>query len=150
MLFPHMFALYCQSLDKTVRYWHAVYIVCMWYLRVWPNKSSEFDVLFLFCFIFLLIAVWDMSTIAGYTPQDNRGDFGPISPLPTILGNVSIILVVLKIILFDFPVVWGVLRVTDSARKRTAEAPRCWIFTIRNPDVWREPWGHHTLQEQKS
>ncbi len=85
----HTFALYCQSLDKTVRYWHAVYIVCMWYLRVWSNKSSEFDVLFLFCFIFLLIAVWDMSTSAGYTPQDNRGDFGPISPLPTILGIMS-------------------------------------------------------------
>ncbi len=36
---------------------------------------------------------------AGYTPQDNRADFGRISPLPTILGNVPIILVVLKIIL---------------------------------------------------
>ncbi len=36
---------------------------------------------------------------AGYTPQDNRADFGPISPLRTILGNVPIILVVLKIIL---------------------------------------------------
>ncbi len=33
---------------------------------------------------------------AGYTPQDNRADFGPISPLPTILGNVPIILVLLK------------------------------------------------------
>ncbi len=42
---------------------------------------------------------------AGYTPQDNRADFGPISPLPTILGNVSIILVDIKIILSDFPVV---------------------------------------------
>ncbi len=54
---------------------------------------------------------------AGYTPQDNRADFGPISPLPTILGNVSIILVGLKIILSDFPVVWGVLRVSESAWK---------------------------------
>ncbi len=36
---------------------------------------------------------------AGYTPQDNRADFGPISPLPTILGNVPIIILVLKIIL---------------------------------------------------
>ncbi len=42
---------------------------------------------------------------AGYTPQDNRADFGTISPLPTILDNVLIILVVLKIILSDFPVV---------------------------------------------
>ncbi len=42
---------------------------------------------------------------------------GLISPLPTILGNVPIILVVLKIILSDFPVVCGVLRVTESARK---------------------------------
>ncbi len=42
---------------------------------------------------------------AGHTPQDNRADFGTISPLPTILGNVPIILVVLKIILSDFPVV---------------------------------------------
>ncbi len=36
---------------------------------------------------------------AGYTPQDNRADFGTITPLPTILGNVLIILVALKIIL---------------------------------------------------
>ncbi len=28
---------------------------------------------------------------AVYTPQDNRADFGPISPHPTILGNVPII-----------------------------------------------------------
>ncbi len=80
---------------------------------------------------------------AGYTPQDNRADFEPISPLPTILGNVPIILVVL-----DFPVVWGVLRVTESARKNVGGAPianrkysTCWIFTIRNPDVWGEPRG---------
>ncbi len=46
---------------------------------------------------------------AGYTPRDNQADFGLISPFPTILGNVPIILVVLKIILSDFPVVWGVL-----------------------------------------
>ncbi len=52
---------------------------------------------------------------AGYTPQDNRTDVGPISPLPAILGNVPIILVDLKIILSDFSVVWGVLRVTESA-----------------------------------
>ncbi len=42
---------------------------------------------------------------AGYTPQDNRADFGPISPLPTILGNIPIILVDLKIIFSDFSVV---------------------------------------------
>ncbi len=40
---------------------------------------------------------------AGYTPEDNRADFGAISPLPTILGNVPIISVDLKIILSDFP-----------------------------------------------
>ncbi len=85
---------------------------------------------------------------AGYTPQDNRADFWPISPLPTILGNVPIILVDLKIILSDFPVVWGVLRVTESARKNVGGASianhkysTCWIFTIRNPDVWGEPRG---------
>ncbi len=42
---------------------------------------------------------------AEYTPQDNWADFGPISPLPTILGNVPVILVVLNMILSDFPVV---------------------------------------------
>ncbi len=62
-------------------------------------------------------------TNAGYTPQDNRADFGPISPLPTILGNVPINLVVLKIILSDFPVVWGVIRVTESAQKNVGGAP---------------------------
>lgn len=42
---------------------------------------------------------------AGYTPQDNRADnFGQISPLPTVLGNVPIISMVLQIILPDFPV----------------------------------------------
>ncbi len=40
--------------------------------------------------------------LGGYTAQDNRADFGPISPLLTILGNVPIILVDLKIILSDF------------------------------------------------
>ncbi len=44
-------------------------------------------------------------TNAGYKSQDNRADFGPISPLQTILGNVPIILVVLKIILSDVHVV---------------------------------------------
>ncbi len=54
---------------------------------------------------------------AGYTPQDNQADFRLISPLPTILVNVPNILVVLKFILSDFSVVWGVLSVTESARK---------------------------------
>ncbi len=27
---------------------------------------------------------------AGYTPQDNQADLGPISSRPTILGNVPI------------------------------------------------------------
>ncbi len=58
---------------------------------------------------------------AGYTPQDNRADFGTISPLPPILGNVPIILVVLKSILSDFTVLWGVLRVTESARKNVRD-----------------------------
>ncbi len=57
------------------------------------------------------------SANAGYTPQDNRADFGPISPLSTILGNVPIILVDLKMILSDCPVVGGVLRVTGSTQK---------------------------------
>ncbi len=90
---------------------------------------------------------------AGYTPQDNRADFGPISPLPTILGNVPIILVVLKMILSDFPVVWGVLRVIESAWKNVGGAPianrkysTCCIFTIRNPDVWGgTPRTPHTI-----
>ncbi len=67
---------------------------------------------------------------AGYTPQDNRADFGPISPHPTIPGNVPIILVVLKIKLSDFPVVWGVLRVTESARKNVGSTP------IANQKSW--------------
>ncbi len=83
----------------------------------------------------------------GYTSQDNRADFGPISPLPTILGNVPIILVDLKIIWSDFSVVWGVLRVTESARKNVRGAPmaNCKHFTysdyIWNPAVWG---GGHT------
>ncbi len=60
---------------------------------------------------------------AGYTLQDNRANFGAISRLPTILGNVPIILVVLKTIFSDFPVVWGVLRVTESARKNVRGSP---------------------------
>ncbi len=65
----------------------------------------------------------DYPRYAGYTPQDNRADFGLIFPLLTILGNLTIILVDLKIISSDFPVVWSVLRVTESARKKS-EAPR--------------------------
>ncbi len=49
----------------------------------------------------------------------------------------------LKIILSYLYVVWGVLRVTESARKNVWGAPianrkysTCWIFTIRNPAVW--------------
>ncbi len=62
---------------------------------------------------------------------------GPISPLPTILGNVPIILVVLKIILSDFPEVWGVVSVTESVQKNVEGAPiaTCWTFMIRNPAV---------------
>ncbi len=55
--------------------------------------------------------------------QDNRADFGPISPLLTILGNVLIILVDLKIILSDFLEVCSVLRVTESARKNVGGTP---------------------------
>jgi len=57
------------------------------------------------------------------TPQDNRADFGPISPLPTTLGNVSVIFVDLKIIFSDFPVVCGVLRVTE----RVTEVGQSWL-----------------------
>ncbi len=65
----------------------------------------------------LCLCPTDASINAGYTPQDNQPDFGPISPLPTILGNVPIILVGLKIILSDFPEVWGVVRMTESVWK---------------------------------
>jgi len=34
-------------------------------------------------------------------------------------------------------VVWDVLRVTESALKNVSDTQTCWIFTIRNPDVWR-------------
>ncbi len=51
----------------------------------------------------------------------------------TILGNVLIILVDLKIILSDFPEVWGVLRVTESA-------------PIRNPAVWGGHRGQKHVQ----
>ncbi len=64
-----------------------------------------------------------METNAGYTPQDNRADFGLISPLATILGNVPIILVVIKMIFSNFSVVLGVLRVTKSTRKNVGGAP---------------------------
>ncbi len=50
-------------------------------------------------------AVSNNLTNAGYTPQDKWADFGMISSLLTILDNVPIILVVLKIIFSDFPVV---------------------------------------------
>ncbi len=61
----------------------------------------------------MIVLLYDINTSsnAGYTLQDNRADFGTIAPLLTILGNVPIILVDLKIILSDFHVVWGVLRV---------------------------------------
>jgi len=39
---------------------------------------------------------------AGYTPKDNRADFGPIFPLPRY---VLIILMVLQITLSDSPLV---------------------------------------------
>ncbi len=69
---------------------------------------------------------------------------GLISPLPTILGNVLNILVVLKIIVSYFPVVWGVFRVTESAQKNVGGVPIAnnkytTIFTIRNPAVWGTP-----------
>ncbi len=60
---------------------------------------------------------------AGYTPQDNQADFGPMSPLPTILGNVPIILVVLKISYEIFLWCEVLLRVTESAWKNVRGAP---------------------------
>ncbi len=53
----------------------------------------------------ILYAMLLVSAYAGYTPQDNGADFGPISPLATILANV--ILVDLKIILraFDLQII---------------------------------------------
>ncbi len=54
--------------------------------------------------------------------------FGPISPFRQPQGNVPIILVDLKIIFSDFPVVWGVLRVTE----------RCdWSGAVRGSNGWR-------------
>ncbi len=78
---------------------------------------------------------------AGYTPQDNRADFGPISPLPTILGNVLIILVVLKMILSDFPVVWGVLSVIwicleERRRRPDRESQIFNMLYIYNQKSW--------------
>jgi len=98
----------------------------------------------------MIVLLYDINAAsnAGYTPQNNRADFGKISPLLTILGNVPIILVDLKIILSDFHVVWGVLGVTESAQKNVRGAPIAngkystyWIFTIRNPAVWGEHRG---------
>lgn len=48
---------------------------------------------------------------AGHTLQDIQGDFGPISPLLTILGKVPIILFC------------GVLRVNESAWKNVRAPP---------------------------
>ncbi len=74
---------------------------------------------------------------AGYTPQDSWADFEQIYPLLTILGKVPIILVVQKIILSDFPVVWSMLRVTESAWKNVGGAPNkkpwCVWGTPRTP-----------------
>ncbi len=47
------------------------------------------------------------------THQDNQAYFGPISPLPIILGNVPITLVDLNIILSDFPVVRGIFNMLN-------------------------------------
>ncbi len=70
-----------------------------------------------------------------------RPDFSP-SDNPSV-ENVPIILVDLKIIFSDFPEVYGVLRVTESAQKDVGGTPIanrkysiCWIFPIRNPAVW--------------
>ncbi len=39
----------------------------------------------------ILYAMLLVSAYAGYTPQDNGADFGPISPLATILANVILV-----------------------------------------------------------
>ncbi len=59
----------------------------------------------LMCCVFSVLCKCSPFHNAGYTPQDNRADLGPFSPLLTFLGNVPIILVDLKIILSDFSVV---------------------------------------------
>ncbi len=61
---------------------------------------------------------FQISQLMLYTPEDNQADFGSISPLLTILGNVRIILMNLKMIFSDLSEVWGVLRVTESATDR--------------------------------
>ncbi len=90
---------------------YCIFFVCFSYETI----ANVFVFIQTFCTICLCPT--DASINAGYTAQDNRADFGPISSLPTILGNVPIILVVLKIILSDFPEVWGVVRVTESVQK---------------------------------
>ncbi len=81
---------------------------------------------------------------AGYTPQDSWADFEQIYPLLTILGKVPIILVVQKIILSDFPVVWSMLRVTESAWKNVGGAPNkkpwCVWGTPRTPQAIGAKW----------
>ncbi len=63
-----------------------------------------------------------ISTMLGINHKIIRMILGQFSPT-TIINNVLIILVVLKIILSDFPVVCGVLRVTECARKNVGGAP---------------------------
>ncbi len=87
-----------------------------------PTHCRGSIVLFISWMAFNPLLWGNYSFNAGCTPQDNRLILGWF--LPFRQGNVLIILVDLKIILSDFPVVWGVLRVTESARK------------IRNPAVW--------------
>jgi len=84
---------------------------------------------------------------AGYTPQDNRADFGQISPLLTILGNVPIILMVLQIILRFFCSVkcvksdWICSAERWSHPKHESES---WCARINVRTLWR--LSHETKQ----
>ncbi len=72
---------------------------------IFSKFSFSGEVFFcVFCFVYWRCCAVHIEFNAGYTPRDNRADLGQISPLlPTILGNVPIILVVLEIIFSDFP-----------------------------------------------
>ncbi len=82
---------------------------------------------------------------AGYTPQDNRADFGLIFPLPTILGNLTIISVDLKIISLDFPVCEVCVKSDWICSEEVGGAQISNVISERNPDVWGEPRGQTSI-----
>ncbi len=76
------------------------------------------------------------SRYAGHTPQDNQADFGPISFLLTILGNVPIILV-LKMI---FSKTFGQQRIRDggsACQFVTTTGVSCKTFILKSREILR-------------